>query len=297
MKKYVILGATGHTGKPVAIGLLAQRNAVRVVTRDASRAADLAAMGAEVMVGESNDTALLKKAFAGYDAAYLLIPALYTSTDFSAAQAAYTKAFVEALQGSSIKHVVTLSSVGAHLPQGAGVVQGLQHMETKLNELSGINILHLRASYFLENTLGMAGMVKHMGIMGSPLRSDVKMPMVATSDIANVALGQLTELNFTGKQHKYVLGARDYTYNEIAAIYGAAIGKPDLKYVQFSYEDAQKGMTGAGMSESTAIRMNEFVKAANEGRVLEDVQRDASNTTPLTAEQFAQVFKSVYENS
>jgi hypothetical protein len=39
------------------------------------------------------------------------------------------------------------------------------------------------------------------------------------------------------------------------------------------------------------------VKAANEGRVLEDVQRDASNTTPLTAEQFAQVFKSVYENS
>ncbi len=297
MKKYVILGATGHTGKPVAIGLLAQKHAVRVVTRDAARAADLAAMGAEVIAGESNDVALLKKAFAGYDAAYLMIPALYASADFSAAQAGYTKAFAEALKGSSIKHVVALSSVGAHLSHGAGVVQGLQHMEKTLNELPGINILHLRATYFLENGLGMAGMVKHMGIMGSSLRGDVKMPMVATADIASVALSQLSALDFSGKQHKYVLGAKDYTYHEIASIYGAAIGKPDLKYVQFSYEDAFKGMVGAGMSESTATRMNEFVKSANEGRVLEDVKRDASNTTPLTAEYFAQVFKAVYENS
>jgi uncharacterized protein YbjT (DUF2867 family) len=168
MKKYVILGATGHTGKPVAIGLLAQKHQVRVVTRDASKAADLAALGAEVMVGESNDVAVLKKAFAGYDAAYLLIPAVYTSPDFSAAQATYTKAFAEALKGSSVKHVVTLSSVGAHLPEGAGVVQGLQHMEKTLNELTGINILHLRATYFLENSLSMVGLIRHMGIWDRP---------------------------------------------------------------------------------------------------------------------------------
>jgi uncharacterized protein YbjT (DUF2867 family) len=123
------------------------------------------------------------------------------------------------------------------------------------------------------------------------------MPMVATADIATAALTNLTTLDFSGKSHKYVLGSRDYTYHEIASLFGTAIGKPDLKYVQFSYEDAKKGMMGAGMSESAATRMNEFVKAANEGRVLDEVKRDASNTTPLTAEYFAQVFKAVYENS
>ncbi len=40
-----------------------------------------------------------------------------------------------------------------------------------------------------------------------------------------------------------LLGPRDVSFAEAAKILGAAIGKPDLQYVQFSYEDAEKAMT------------------------------------------------------
>ena len=106
-------------------------------------------------------------------------------------------------------------------------------MEEVFNAIPGINILHLRASYFLENTLSLAGMIKQMGIMGSPVHPDLKVPMVATKDIATVALKHLLALDFSDKTIEYVLGNREYTYNDIAHIYGKSISKPDLKYVQF----------------------------------------------------------------
>jgi hypothetical protein len=42
-----------------------------------------------------------------------------------------------------------LSSYGAHVPQGTGPVTGLHTSEQKLNAIGGLNILHLRAAYFM----------------------------------------------------------------------------------------------------------------------------------------------------
>ena len=235
--------------------------------------------------------------FDGAEALYTLIPFDPTAPDYTEMQLQHVHSIAQALRGSTIKYAVTLSSVGAHLPAGAGVVQGLHSMEELFNEIPGINILHLRATYFLENTLSMAAMVKQMGIIGSPVRADLKVPMVATKDIAAAALKHLLAKDFSGKNHEYILGNREYTYAEIAQIYGRTIGKPDLKYVQFPYADAKKAMMQMGMGESVVDKMNEFVKSMNEGKILEDVHRTPANTTPTPAEEFAQIFKSVYEKS
>jgi uncharacterized protein YbjT (DUF2867 family) len=297
MSTYVVIGATGHTGKPLAIGLLEKGQTVRVISRHADKAADLIQKGAKHFEGDSTDAVFLSKVFNGADALYAMIPGDMTAPDFTKAQLKHIRAIAQALKGSTIKHVVTLSSVGAHLRSGAGVVQGLQMMEEAFNAIPGINILHLRATYFLENGLTMAGMVKQMGIMGSPVRADLKVPMVATKDIAASALKHLLALDFSGKSHEYVLGNCEYSYSDLAQIYGRTIGRPDLKYVQFPYEDAKKAMMKMGLGESMVDKMNEFVKSMNEGKVLEDARRTRTNTTPTTAEEFAQVFKSVYDQS
>jgi uncharacterized protein YbjT (DUF2867 family) len=296
MSTYVVLGATGHTGKPIAFGLLEKKHTVRVVSRHADTAADLIQKGAQHYAGDSTDAEFLSKVFAGADALYAIIPFDPSTPDYTNMQIQHVNAISHALKGSKIRNVVTLSSVGAHLPSEAGVVQGLQKMEAIFNTLSGINILHLRATYFLENALSMAGMVKQMGIMGSAVRADLKVPMVATKDIAASALKHLLALDFSGKSHEYVLGNREYTYADIASIYGRAIGKPDLKYVQFPYGEAKKAMLGMGMGESVVDKLNEFAKSMNEGKILSDARRTPSNTTPTTAEEFAQVFKSVYDH-
>ena len=58
MKTYVITGATGHTGKPIATGLLERGQKVRIISRDAGKSADLIAKGAEHFAGSTDDVEL-----------------------------------------------------------------------------------------------------------------------------------------------------------------------------------------------------------------------------------------------
>ena len=73
---------------------------------------------------------------------------------------------------------------------------------------------------------------------------------------------------------------------EATKILGAAIGKPDLQYVQFNYEDAEQGMIQAGISPDLASNYNEMAKALNEGLV-HLAPRTPENTTHTSLEEFA----------
>ena len=296
MRIYVITGATGHTGKPIALGLLEQGHKVRIISRNDEKAADLISKGAELFLGDSRDSDHMKKVFQGADAAYIMIPFDMGAPDYTAMQLSHINSMAEALKVSSVKYAVTLSSVGAHLEQGAGVVQCLERMEKIFNAIPDIHFRHLRATYFMENTLAQAGAIKFMGVMSSPVRGDLKVPMVATKDIAEVGLKRLSALDFTGKSYEYILGPRDVTYDEIASIYGKLIGNPDLKYVTAGYQDGVNAMIGMGMGVSVSTKLVEFVKAMNDGLVLADAKRTPENTTKTTIEEFAHVFKAVYES-
>lgn len=295
MRTYVITGATGHTGKPIAKGLLEQGHTVRIISRNAEKAKELTDLGAILFEGEQKDVALLKRAFQGADAVYAMIPFEAGAPDYLAMQIAHASAMAQAIQATGVKFAVTLSSVGAHMPEGAGVVQGLEKMEKLFNAVPGLNVRHLRASYFMENTLAQAGAIKFMGVMASPVRADLKIPMVATRDIAAVGLKRLLALDFTGSSFEYILGQRDVTYNEVASVLGKAIGRPDLAYVAVSYEDGKNAMVGMGMGVSVVDRMMEFVKAMNDGLALAEATRTPENTTPTSIEDFAPVFKAVFE--
>jgi len=147
----------------------------------------------------------------------------------------------------------------------------------------------------MENALGMVGMIKESGIMGSPIIGDLSMSMIATKDIASHAAKRLLELDFEGNNHQYLLGARNVTYQEVTSVYGTAIGKPDLSYVQFPYPNFKGAFMGMGASESVADKMNEFIGRVNAGDVFV-VEMNESNTTPATIEEFAQTFKHVYNS-
>lgn len=283
---YVITGATGNTGSRIAKALLSRGNKVRAIARNADKLAELKAAGAETLAGNQEDVSFLAEAFKGADALYFMIPPNYGAADFRGYQNKLADAGVAALSRSPVKHVVSLSSIGAHLPQKAGVVQGLHDMEQKLNTLGDIHIVHLRPAYFMENLFGLVGVVKQLGILGSPVRADLSFPMVATQDIAEVAVRRLSSLDFEGRQIHYVLGPRDISFTEAAPIIGKALGKPDLSYIAFPYEEAKKAMMGMGLSESAATAMVEFVESMNEGRVMSDYRRTPDATTPTTLEQF-----------
>lgn len=291
---YVIMGASGNTGKPLAMALLKAGKKVRVLSRTEDKVKELKAQGAEVMVGESSDVSYLTKAFTGATAVYAMIPPNFAAADFTDYQKKFADAVVEAVKKCNVKYVVSLSSVGTHLEEHSGVVFGLRYMEQKLDAISGLNTLHLRPTYFMENTLGQVGVIKQMGVMGSPVKADLKLSMIATKDIADYAFKRLNSLNFSGKNVQYLLGQRDLTYNEVASVFGKAIGKPDLKYNEFPAAAFKQALMLMGTSENLADNMNRFIDHLNKGKVLEDAKRDAESTTSTSIEEFAHTFAYVY---
>ncbi|RDB03095.1 NmrA family NAD(P)-binding protein [Runella aurantiaca] len=293
---YVITGATGHTGHIIAEELLAAGKKVKAVVRNATKGAALAEKGAQLAVGDLEDAAFLKETFKGAEAVYLMVPPKWNITDWRAYQREIIQNFVDALQESGVKYAVVLSSMGAHMPTGAGPVSGLYDLEQALKTVEGLNVLNLRAGYFMENFFGNIGLIKAAGIQGYTLNADLKVPLVHTHDIAEVAVKYFLTLDFEGHSYVFVAGAADYTMTEATAILSDAVGKP-FHYVQFSPEDARAGMIGAGLPETIADGYNELFAGLNSGEYLNGYERDTANTTPTTFEDFAKKEFSVAFNA
>jgi len=292
----VVLGASGNTGHVVAQNLLARKQKVRVVGRNAAHLQAHAAQGAEVFIADVTDAAALTKAFQNADSAYVLIPPNPTSNDPLAYSERVSDAIASALKNAGVKHVVALSSIGADKNQGTGPVVGLHKLEQKLNQIDGANVLFLRAVSFMENTLPQVNVVSTMGFVGGPIRPDLKLPMIATRDIGAVAAEALLRLDFRGKQTQELQGQRDITYNEVAAIIGKAIGKPDLKYRQPPDEQMRPALVQSGMSEPFANLLLEMSTSLNSGYMRALEPRTSRNTTPTTFENFvAEVFVPAYQ--
>jgi uncharacterized protein YbjT (DUF2867 family) len=136
--------------------------------------------------------------------------------------------------------------------------------------------------------------IKGMGVNGSMARPDVAIPMIATKDIAAAATDLLERADVTGSTVVDLLGGGDYTMVEATRIFGKAISKPDLAYVQFPYEDARAGMIGMGLSASVVDGVVEMYRALNEGRLRSTVDRTPENTTATTLEDFAPALAAAY---
>src|SRR5206468_3733569 len=78
---YVIAGVTGHTGRGVAETLLAQRENLRVIVRNAQQGETWKQRGAEVAVAQLGDATAVAKALGGAKGAYLLVPPRYDTDD------------------------------------------------------------------------------------------------------------------------------------------------------------------------------------------------------------------------
>jgi uncharacterized protein YbjT (DUF2867 family) len=288
---YVILGASGHTGSIVSNFLLSKGQKVRVIGRDPGRLQPFVDQGAEAFTADMSDATALAKAFSGARAAYLLLPPAKSPEE----QERDSDAIAKAVKESGLRYAVHLSSYGAQVAEGAGPVSGLHFSEQKLNAISGLSVLHVRAAYFMENNLAAIGMIHGMGIFGNALFPDLKIPMAATRDVGDYAAQRLLNLDFSGIQTRELLGERDISMTEATAVIARGIGKPDLRYVQFPYDQVQQALTQLGVPPKGAAMYIEMYKAINAGVLVPLEPRSEENTSPTSIEQFVEdVFAAAY---
>ena len=291
---YAISGASGHIGRRIAEILLEKRKNVRVIGRNADNLRSLTTLGAEAFVGSLEDTAFLAGAFDKVGAVFAMIPPSPKTEDFRAFQNRVGAFIVSAIEKTGVRWVVNLSSQGANLAEGTGPIAGLYDQEQRLNAIKGVHVVHLRPTLFMEYVMMNMDLFRSQNINGTPMKSDFVFPLIATRDIAAVAADYLLDLKFTGKSVRDLLGERDLSMNEITKILGRAIGNPELTYVQFPYDAAEKAMVGMGLSQNMAGLYIEMYRAFNEGRLLSGLRRSAENTTATSFATFAQDFAAAY---
>ncbi|WP_285788538.1 NAD(P)H-binding protein [Micromonospora sp. NBRC 101691] len=283
-----VMGATGNTGRKITKLLLDAGEEVLALGRSPEKLAELAALGARTVAGDVRDARYLASTFVGADAVYTLTAFDPTLPDYHADQDRRGEAIVEALRESGVRHVVALSSIGAELSGGNGFVASLHRQEQRLSALDGVDVMLLRPGAFFEGFHATLETIRHEGVVADSVVPDTKVPMVATADIARAAAGALRERNWNGVVVRELLGPRDLTYAEVTAAIGAAIGRPDLAYVQLPDEELVAILTGtAGFSPDFVALFVEFNQALSDGRLHSLEGRNASNTTPTGFEEFA----------
>jgi len=293
---YTVLGATGHIGSVITKKLLEKGEKVRVVGRSMARLQPFVQKGAEAFIGDVSDAEALTRAFHDVRAAFLMLPPGMNSQDYSADQDRESDSFTSAVRNAGLQYAVNLSSIGAQAPAGTGPILGVHRSEQKLNGVEKLNVLHLRPAYFFENHLAAISMIQMMGLYGGALKGDLRIPMIASRDIGTYAAERLLKLDFNGKQTRNLLGERDLSMNEVAAVIGKALNKTELRYAQFPYDQVQQVLMQMGTPQKTAAYFIEMFQGINDGIVVATEPRSAANTTPTSIETFVKdVFVPAYQ--
>ena len=284
MATYTVIGASGRIGRRIVERLLRAGHSVRAVGRNRERLDALVARGAEPVVADVENVTQMTRALEGARCAYTMVPPNRVTLDY---YARVGTTIAEGLRQTGVSHVVNLSGLGGHLAKNVGQISDFHALEQALNDVQGLNLLHLRAGFFMENLYRTIDEIRKDGVMSGLLRPDLAVPQIATRDIATVAADAMLRQDFGGVVTRELLGERDLDMREAARIVGEAIGKSELLYVQTPIERAERELLEGG-SELTMVRHRlQMYIGFNDGSIRWLEERSAENTTPTSIETFA----------
>jgi uncharacterized protein YbjT (DUF2867 family) len=294
--KIIVTGSLGNISKPLSKLLLEKGHSITVISSKNEKQKDIEALGATAAIGSLEDVDFLAATFKGADAVYCMVPPNFGETDQVAYYRRIGNSYANSIQQSGVKRIVHLSSYGAHLDKGTGFILGSHNVEGILNKLTEISITHLRPAYFYYNLFSFAGMIKTRGLMGSNYGGDDKLVMVHPMDIAVTASEEL-QITSADSGVLYV-ASDDLSANEIAGILGAAIGKPDLKWLTFSNEQTKEGMEKRGMPPHLISNFIEMGASTHSGVMREDYDLHKPPVmVKIKLTDFAKEFAAIFKTS
>ncbi len=298
--KITVTGSLGYISTPLIQELIKKGHSVTVISSNAEKQKDIEALGAKAAIGTMEDVDFLTGTFSGADAVYCMLAPYGNFGDLNNdASAVITRAdvvannYVQAIERSGVKRVVYLSSIGTDMKKGAGLIIIHHHAENTLNKLpSDVNISFMRPSGFYKNLFAFINPIKNQNLIAARYGGDDMNVFVSNIDIAD-AITQELESQEAGRKVRYV-ASEELTCNEAAGILGAAIGKPDLKWVSISDEEQLQVYKAFGMNESLASQFVEMNAGIHTGKFYEDYNRNKPTLGKVKLKEFAKEFAAVY---
>ena len=289
--KIAINTPTGNIGRVLTEQLLGGGQDVVLMARDPEKVKPFTERGATVHQGVLSDAAFVKKATVGVDVLFWLVPPKHDADSVRTWQNEVSDVGVEAVKTNDIPRVVTLSSVGAQLPEGTGPIAGLHDLEKKM-DASGASVMHVRADYFMENFFAAVGTIASDGAVYLPLPGSYATQMIATADIGKTVAARILDDSWTGRSVLELAGPDMVSMSQATDAIGKALGK-DLSYVEVTDEQALEAMTGMGVGADAAATYVEMYGSFRKGIVVHETEPEKRS---ISIHTFAsEIFRPAYE--
>lgn len=278
--KALVMGITGNTGSATADALLQAGHDVRALVRSPEKAAAWADRGVELVQGDQKDRAALDAAFAGVDAAYVMIPPQWGVTDYFAVTDAMCDTLADAIEAADVPRVVVLSSISADLPAGTGPIRSVYVLEQRLKARRGVTLL--RPAYFQENLGSSVPPVLGDGVLPVFFGADTTLEMVATRDIGTEAAKQLQVGAGAEQRIVQLAGPEPHTFRDVAALFARLTGR-EIQVVEQPPQALTTIMEGMGAGALAAL-YGEMAGAIQDGTIgFDDSLPLVRGTTPVEA--------------
>nr|WP_295927620.1 NAD(P)H-binding protein [uncultured Dyadobacter sp.] len=296
-----LTGSLGNIGKILAPALVQKGHAVTIISSNPDRQTEIEAMDAQAAIGTMQDVGFLTRAFRGADIVYLMETmeavgdAFDKSVDFIDDITQIGRNYQQAVERSGVNRVIHLSSIGADMEKGTGILRFHHNVEQLLRALPAyVAIKFIRPVGFFENMMSFTHTIKSRGAIISNYGGDKKEPWVSPADIA-AAIAEEMDTPFEDRTVRYV-ASDEVSPNEIARALGEAIGVPDLQWQIVSDEQLLNGWLQAGLNEQVAKGFIELQASQGDGSLYQDYFRHRPKLGKVKLADFAKDFAAAYHN-
>lgn len=252
---------TGDIGHRVLGRLLDAGAPVRVIARDPSTLPPDARI--EVIQGSMADAAAIARALPGATGVFWLPPGDATLPSAGAAYGGMSKAFCDALPGSAVTHVVSISALGRGWPKPAGLVTATLEVDDMIAR-TGVHLRALTCASLMDNMARQIEPIQATGMFYQPTPGDQKLPHVAKADVARIAADLLLDASWTGVEEVPLLGPENLSFSDMAGILSDVLGR-EVRAVELSMAQFEQMMRDLGTSDGMAQAYVEMLTAKNEG--------------------------------
>jgi NAD(P)H dehydrogenase (quinone) len=233
MKKVLITGATGSTGKNAIKKLLELKVPVRaLVHKKDARSEQLSTQGVEVFEGDLSDFDSVSEALKGITGAYFMypiqVPGILEATAF----------FAQAAIEAGVGFIVNMSQISARRAAKSHASQGHWIAERMLDR-SGISVAHIRPTFFAEWLMYVASFIKQQNQLILPF-GQARYAPIAAEDLGRVVASVLADPSSHAGQNYPLFGPKELTQFEVAGILSDVLGRK-ITYIPMEIE-AFKGV-------------------------------------------------------
>lgn len=228
MKKVLITGATGSTGKNAIKKLQELKVPVRaLVHKKDARSEQLSTQGVEIVDGDLSNFDSVSAALKGITGAYFLypiqVPGILEATAF------FTQAAIE----EGVSFIVNMSQISARRVAKSHAAQD-HWIAERLFDRSGIPVAHLRPTFFAEWLMYVAKFIKKQSELILPF-GEARYAPIAAEDLGRVVASILADPVSHAGQVYPLFGPKELTQYEIAGILSEVLGRK-ITYVPMEIE-------------------------------------------------------------